>query len=77
MIIIKSEEGHIVEVFDTAKEFKYYIDEYLQKMEKGMNEDKLLEERNRMLLEIPLDKAGFTYKLNSYLDITNDKVEFV
>ena len=78
MIIIRDEENIcIVEMFDTVKEFKQYIDNYLKEMEDGMNADKLLEYRGGNLLEMPLDKAGFSYKLSSYKDITRDNIEFI
>ena len=77
MIIIRDEEKQIIEMFDTVKEFKHYIDKYLKEMEEGMNADKLLEDKGGNLLEVPLDKAGFSYKLSSYKDITGDKIEFV
>ena len=78
MIIIRDEENiNVVELFDTVKEFKQYIDNYLTEMEKGMNEDGLLQDRGGNLLEIPLNKAGFSYKLSSYKDITGDKIQFI
>lgn len=78
MIIIRDEENiNVVELFDTVKEFKQYIDNYLTEMEKGMNEDKLLEDRGGNLLEIPLNKAGISYKLSSYKDITGDQIQFI
>ena len=78
MIIIRDEENiNVVELFDTVKEFKQYIDNYLTEMEKGMNEDGLLQDRGGNLLEIPLNKAGFSYKLSSYKDITGDQIQFI
>ena len=78
MIIIRDEENVIIiEMFDTVKEFKQYIDNYLTEMEKGMNEDGLLQDKGGNLLEIPLNKAGFSYKLSSYKDITGDQIQFI
>ena len=78
MIIIRDEDNAvIIEMFDTVKEFKQYIDNYLTEMEKGMNEDGLLRDKGGRLLEVPINVAGFSYKLSSYKEITGDQIQFI
>ena len=78
MIIIRDDENiNVVELFDTVAEFKQYINNYLKEMEDGMRKDGLLEDKGGNLLEIPLDKAGFSYKLSSYEGITGDNIQYI
>lgn len=72
MIVIQyKDNGGIVDIFDTAKEFKEYINDYLKEMRDGMAEDGLLEEKDTLNY---LDKLSFETLLDNYLQV-NDEVE--
>lgn len=71
MIVIRYKESHqISDLFDTAKEFKSYIKEYLEEMDKGMKADGL------QTNEMPRTLMSFECMLDEYLTI-NDELEVV
>ena len=72
MIVIQYKDNSgIVDIFDTAKEFKEYINDYLKEMRDGMAEDGLLEENDTLNY---LDKLSFETLLDNYLQV-NDELE--
>ena len=75
MIILRNDSGKIVELFDTVKEFKNYLDIELMKMEEGMAEDGLLEDSNDMLFGADLDEVCFEAKLEEYLTVNTETIE--
>jgi N-acetylglutamate synthase/N-acetylornithine aminotransferase len=70
MIILKDEENAIVNLFDTAKEFKEYILEVLNEMEKGMIAD-----GEGTIFNTDIEEQGFHNQLAMYLDLTDETVE--
>ena len=75
MIVIRNEEKEVVEVFDTAKEFKEYFMSYLIETENGMKQDKIIKD-NEFILGCDIRNASFNIQLNHYLDLTEDEIEF-
>ena len=72
MIVIQYKDNSgIVDIFDTAKEFKTYIKNYLTEMRDGMKEDGLLEKNDTLNY---LEKLSFETLLDNYLQV-NDEME--
>ena len=72
MIVIQYKDNNgIVDIFDTAKEFKTYIKNYLTEMRDGMKEDGLLEKNDTLNY---LEKLSFETLLDNYLQV-NDEME--
>lgn len=72
MLIIRSEDNSIIEMFDTVKEFKIYIEEILERFEEILNER---EDYFFYLLDEPLEDACFENKFKKYKEITKNDVE--
>ena len=71
MIVIQYKDNSgIVDIFDTAKEFKAYINDYLKEMRDGMAKDGLLEEDDTLNY---LDKLSFATLLDNYLTINDEQ----
>lgn len=74
MLIIRNENNSIVEMFDTVKEFKAYIDETLLFLEKEINqEDDYF--GFKYLFDKPLEEVCFEDKFKMYRETTNNEVE--
>ena len=70
MIILKDEENAIVNLFDTAAEFKAYIFEALKTMEKGMIAD-----GEGTIFNTDIETQSFYSQLNMYCEMTCETVE--
>ena len=70
MIILKDEDNEIVNLFDTAAEFKAYIEQSLNEMEKGM-----LADGEGQIFNTDIEKQSFHRQLAMYLDMTCETVE--
>lgn len=69
MIVLKDSENlDIVEIFDTAQEFKKYVDDCLKEMDEGMKADGIFEEGTGVCGAIPLEEATFRTKLETFID---------
>lgn len=74
MLIIRREDNSIVEMFDTVKEFKAYMDETLLFLEKEINEEDD-DFRFKFLFDKPLEDVCFENKLKMYGETTNNSLE--
>lgn len=74
MLIIRNEDYKIVEMFDTVKEFKEYIDETLLFLEKETNEEND-DFGFKFLFDKPLEDVCFENKFKKYKEITKNEVE--
>ena len=70
MIILKDEENEIVNLFDTAKEFKAYIEQTLKSMENDMIAD-----GEGTIFNTDIEEQSFCNQLRQYLDMTCETVE--
>lgn len=70
MIILRNEEKEIVNLFDTAEEFKNYIAIALNKMEEGMLADGI-----GAIFETEIEKQSFYNQLKMYCSLTCEEVE--
>lgn len=70
MIILKNEENAIVNLFDTAAEFKAYIEQTLNEMEEGMLADGL-----GQIFNTDIEEQSFYSQLAMYLEMTCETVE--
>lgn len=70
MIILKDEENEIVDLFDTAAEFKAYIEQTLNEMEKGMFADGA-----GQIFNTDIEEQSFYNQLEMYLEMTCERVE--
>ena len=69
MIVLKDKEDfQIVEIFDTAQEFKNYLDECLKELDEGMKADGIFEEGTGICGTVPLEKASFRVKLETFME---------
>ena len=78
MIILRNEEFDvcgIVELFDTATEFKTYVFNALKEMDEGMRADGLFEGNEGVCGEIKLENASFGVQLETFLEATGDTIE--
>lgn len=69
MIILRNEDNEIVNLFDTAKEFKEYLDNFILEVEK---EDKTTKDA---FLKKSIKEETFANKLNMYLELSQNTVE--
>lgn len=68
MIVLKNSCSlEIEEMFDTVAEFKEYVDKCLREMEDGMRADNLFEEGEGVCGKVPIEKAPFGTKLETFL----------
>lgn len=74
MLIIRNEDYKIVEMFDTVKEFKAYIDETLLFLEKEINEE-YDGFGFKFLFDKPLEDVCFEDKFKMYRETINNEVE--
>lgn len=70
MIILKDEENEIVNLFDTAAEFKAYIEKSLNEMEKDM-----LADGEGKIFNTDIERQSFYRQLKMYCDMTCETVE--
>lgn len=70
MIILKNEKNEIVNLFDTAKEFKVYIEQTLKFMEKDMFADGL-----GTIFDTNIEQQSFYNQLNMYCELRCETVE--
>jgi hypothetical protein len=70
MIILKDEENKIVNLFDTAKDFKEYIEQTLNEMEED-----LLANGKGTIFNTDIEEQSFCKQLRQYLDMTCETVE--
>lgn len=70
MIILKDEENAIVNLFDTAKEFKEYIEMTLNEMEEGM-----IANGEGTIFNTDIEEQSFYSQLAMYLEMTGETVE--
>lgn len=69
MIVLRDDEDfQIVEIFDTAQELKTYIDDCLKEIDEGMKADGIYEEGTGVCGTIPLEKATFRTKLETFME---------
>ena len=70
MIILKDDENAIVNLFDTATEFKAYIEQSLNEMEEGM-----LADGEGTIFNTDIEEQSFYRQLAMYLEMTCETVE--
>ena len=70
MIILKDEDNEIVNLFDTAAEFKAYIEQTLNEMEEGM-----LADGEGKIFNTDIEEQSFYSQLKMYCDMTCETVE--
>jgi len=70
MIILKNEKIEIVNLFDTAKEFKEYIEQTLNEMEED-----LLADGKDTIFNTDIEEQSFHNQLNMYCQMTCETVE--
>ena len=70
MIILKDEDNDIVNLFDTVAEFKAYIEQTLNEMEKDMLADGL-----GQIFNTDIEEQSFYSQLNMYCEMTCETVE--
>lgn len=70
MIILRNEENEIVNLFDTAEEFKDYIEQALNEMEEG-----LLADGMGTIFDTDIEEQSFYNQLKQYCEITCERVE--
>lgn len=75
MIILRNKKNEIVDMFDTATEFKKYILDWLYHTESQMENDGLLEEYGLLFIDKGVSQVSFNEQLNMYLNMTNDEIE--
>lgn len=70
MIILRNKGNEIVNLFDTAEEFKDYIEQTLNEMEEG-----LLADGMGTIFNTDIEEQGFHNQLAAYLELTVETVE--
>lgn len=70
MIILKDEDNEIINLFDTAAEFKAYIEQTLNEMEED-----LLADGEGTIFNTDIEEQSFHRQLKMYCDMTCETVE--
>lgn len=70
MIILKDEDNEIINLFDTAAEFKAYIEQTLNEIEEGM-----LADGEGTIFNTDIEEQSFYSQLNMYCEMTCETVE--
>ena len=65
-----------VELFDTVKEFKLYLADFLKKAEQDLIKNKALDD-GLILSPYTIDKAPFKKMLETFKEITSNEVEII
>ena len=71
----KTTKRKIAEMFDTAKEFKEYIIQYLKDTEKGLNEDNEGLTNGLLFSNAQIEDVSFERQLEQFLEFTEFEVE--
>lgn len=76
MIVLYDEADELANMFDTAKEFKEYIQKSLIEMEKELNADDVGLENGLLFKNKMIQEVSFQEQLNQYLDMTQETIRF-
>ena len=71
-MIVLYDEQEIIDMFDTAKEFKEYIQKSLIEIEKELKEDGEGLENDLLFKDKMIQEVSFQEQLNLYLDMTQE-----
>lgn len=65
----------IIELFDTVKEFKEWLNKELKNREKGLLEDGIGLDNDKLLNPFTIDEAPFSLAWETFADMTEYKLE--